>query len=345
MKVSVSVEAIILGICLFFMMFGVGAAIDLTQLKSKFTKPKGLIIGFLCQYIILPFLSWFYCFIFDLQTVIAIAVIIVGSCPGGVISNYFCLLINADTELSVAMTAFSSIMSFAMIPLNGVIYIQYLWTAVSNDDSDGIVFDWFGMLLSIIWLISGLSAGLVIAHLHGTNPKKYTKKLVKICVSIGTFFLICIIIYGFYLNLISDYPIYEYGINDWAAPTLLCVSSWFLALLFAKLFGLQQRSAVAVAIETSNQNSSLALAILVLTLEDDPNGEQSYGIPIIYTILIYVVTPILMFIFYKMGWVDPGNRNKITDTHALMLLKEMEHASYNTNSVEVDQTATYDDRM
>ena len=341
MEISVSLEAIILGIFLAIAMFGVGAAIDLQQLKLKFKNPKGLIIGFICQYIILPFMAWFYSYIFDLQSVMAVAVIIVGSCPGGIISNYFCLLINADTELSVAMTAFSSLLAFAMIPLNGYIYIQLLWNSA---DSDGISLDWFGMLLSVIFLLSGLCAGLVVSFLHRSNPEKYTDKLVKICVRIGTLFILCLIAYGLYINLVSDYPIYEYGIYDWLAPSLLCLSSWFFGLLLGRLFRLKQASAVAVAIETSNQNASLGLAILVLTLDGNDDAEQGYGIPIIYTILMYIITPVLMYVFYRLEWVQPRKDKNKNDTSALILLNEMSNDLYTEGDI-TDTANTQTDVM
>eukprot|EP01084_Bolivina_argentea_P295757 509285_1 len=331
-----STEGILLGILLFFMMFGVGATIDLKQLKSKFIHPKGIMIGFICQYILLPFLSFIYCKIFNLNILMSVAMIIVGTTPGGVISNYFCLLINADVELSIAMTSFSSILSFAMIPLNGTLYIKY----GLNSQNKNLEFDWFGMILSIIFLLSGLCFGLIISYINQKYYIQYTflKNIIKCCVTIGTTALAIGFGYGLYLNLASDYPFYDYSIKDWLAPLLLVLSAWFLSLAFAKLLRLPQNSSVAVAIETSNQNTSLSLAILVLTLANDPNGSESYGIPVVYMILMYAVTLVFMFIFYKLDWVNSKGLSHVNDSQQSFLMEDVNGAA--NESIDTPKTAS-----
>ena len=53
---------------------------------------------------------------------IAIGIILVGTCPGGWLSNIFSVLLDVDFVLSVTMTFFSSVIAMGMMPLNLLIY-------------------------------------------------------------------------------------------------------------------------------------------------------------------------------------------------------------------------------
>ena len=71
---------------------------------------------------------------------------------------------------------------------------------------------------------------------------------------------------------------------------------------FSLLFKLPKPSAVSVGIETSQQNTGLCMAILMVTIKDDDQLDRALGIPIIYTMLCWIVNLIYIYILYKMGW-------------------------------------------
>lgn len=87
MAFAFSVESAILTCLLFFMMLGVSSTINISQLKAHFIRPKGIIIGIFCQYVISPFTAWIISLLFSFKPIMTIALIITASCPGGLISN------------------------------------------------------------------------------------------------------------------------------------------------------------------------------------------------------------------------------------------------------------------
>ena len=325
MSYEFSFESGIFGILLFFMMYGVGTTLDLVQLWSKFIKPKGIFIGIICQYIILPFMCYLFCNLLNFDTIMSIALIIVGTCPGGVNSNYFCLLIGADVELSIAMTSFSSILAFIFIPLNSYIYIQILL-----DNDEGILLDWIGMLISISFLVSGLIAGVIVSYYKNikyNNQNKCLNRFQLFSIIFGTLSLITIVVYGLIVSLSDNDNIFENEyIRYWFGTFLLSLSSWIFGLFFSKLFCLKQSSSIAVAIETSNQNTSLSLAILILTFDDLDDSIQSRGyiIPIMYMIHLYWVNLLLMFIFYKLNCVNTQNKHESIHEESTLLTDKQE---------------------
>ena len=115
-------------VVVFCILAALTAGIDLSQFKKKIKKPKGVCIGLLCQFGILPVSSFLVAYLLnsafdEFSTPQGVALIILGSCPGGNISNIFTFLWNADLSLSIAMTTASSVFSFAFLTANCAIYI------------------------------------------------------------------------------------------------------------------------------------------------------------------------------------------------------------------------------
>ena len=97
-------------------MFGMGMTLKLSDFKVVFIKPKAVITGIFSQFIIMPFLAWVLCLIFQLPTELAVGVILVGCCPGGTSSNVMTYLSKGDVALSVGMTACTTIMAPVVTP-------------------------------------------------------------------------------------------------------------------------------------------------------------------------------------------------------------------------------------
>lgn len=64
-------------------MFGMGMALTLTDFKRVLYRPIDVSIGVLSQYIIMPLLGFILAKLFGLQALLAVGVVLVGSCPGG----------------------------------------------------------------------------------------------------------------------------------------------------------------------------------------------------------------------------------------------------------------------
>ncbi len=98
-------------------MFGMGMTLSASDFKIVFTKPKAVIVGILSQFIIMPFLAWLLCLVFQLPTELAVGVILVGCCPGGTASNVITYLARGDVALSVGMTSCTTIMAPIVTPM------------------------------------------------------------------------------------------------------------------------------------------------------------------------------------------------------------------------------------
>ena len=109
-----------INIILAFVMFGVALGIKPGIFVEVFRKPKSVLLGMLCQLVLLPaftcllaiLLSWW------ISPMMGLGMILVASCPGGNISNFMSSLAKANIELSVSLTAISTALAILMTPFN-----------------------------------------------------------------------------------------------------------------------------------------------------------------------------------------------------------------------------------
>lgn len=93
------VMSTVLTIMLAMVMFAMGCRVEAAKLWGHIKKPWGIIIGFLCQFGIMPFTAFALSLAFGVQAVQAVVIIIMGCCPGGSNSNIICYWLDGDMDL------------------------------------------------------------------------------------------------------------------------------------------------------------------------------------------------------------------------------------------------------
>ena len=139
-------------------MFGMGTTLSLKDFGRVMQMPKGVVVGIVAQYSIMPFMGWALTKIFTFPPEIAAGIILIGSCPSGLASNVMSYLARANVALSVTLTALATLMAPLMTPmLMELLAGQY------------VAIDFWGMVVDITKIIIvPVGAGLVFNHfLHG----------------------------------------------------------------------------------------------------------------------------------------------------------------------------------
>jgi BASS family bile acid:Na+ symporter len=80
-------------------------------------RPLDIFIGAAAQYLVMPFLAYTLVHLLQLPDALALGLILVGCCPGGVSSNVMSYLCHGDVAFSVGMTTASTLLSPIMTPL------------------------------------------------------------------------------------------------------------------------------------------------------------------------------------------------------------------------------------
>jgi len=97
-------------------MFGMGTAMSFKDFYGVIKMPKGVFIGLVCQFSIMPILGFTLASIFNFPAEVAAGVILIGSSPSGLASNVMAYLAKANIALSVTLTAFATLLAPIMTP-------------------------------------------------------------------------------------------------------------------------------------------------------------------------------------------------------------------------------------
>ena len=108
---------IVLPAALALIMFGMGLSLTVADFTRIFSKPAPVIGGLLSILLLLPLAAYFVANAFQLSSLLAIGLILVGACPGGTFSNLFTHYARGDLALSVTLTAVASFFVIFTMPL------------------------------------------------------------------------------------------------------------------------------------------------------------------------------------------------------------------------------------
>ncbi|XP_068185839.1 ileal sodium/bile acid cotransporter isoform X1 [Antennarius striatus] len=164
-----TVLSAVLTVMLAMVMFAMGCTVDARKLWGHVQRPWGIFIGFLCQFGIMPFTAFALSLAFDVMPVQAVVIIIMGCCPGGSGSNIICYWLDGDIDLSVSMTACSSILALGMMPLCLLIYAT-TWTSTGSIQ---LPYDSIG--ITLVALLVPIALGIYVKRRWPETAKKILK--------------------------------------------------------------------------------------------------------------------------------------------------------------------------
>lgn len=98
-------------------MLGMGLTLSFDDFRAIGRMPGSVALGFLAQYTIMPLAGWGTAKLLGLEAGLAVGIILVASCPGGMASNMIAYLARANVALSVVLTVFSTLLAFFFTPL------------------------------------------------------------------------------------------------------------------------------------------------------------------------------------------------------------------------------------
>ena len=222
-------------------MFGMGAALSWRDFARVLQMPKGVIVGVLCQFTIMPFIGYGLTKLFALPPEIAAGVILIGSCPSGLASNVIAYLARANLALSVTLTAVATLLA----PLITPFYMEFL-------AGEYVQVDFWKMMWDIMTIIIfPVGAGLIFNHfLHNRFTILQTIMPLVSMISIG--FIIAII------TAAGRDGLLEVGALLIVVVLMHNISGYLLGYWLSRAIGMPEGDCRTIAIEVGLQNGGLA---------------------------------------------------------------------------------------
>lgn len=154
-------QTVILGI----IMLTMGLTLTPEDFKLLAKRPFDILIGSVAQFTIMPLVAFTLTWLFSLipafapySTAMAIGIILVGCCPGGVSSNIMSFLCKGDVAYSVGMTCASTLLAPILTPL------LVLWLAGAKVDVDAIGMFQQILIVTIMPIAIGFCLNLWLGH-------------------------------------------------------------------------------------------------------------------------------------------------------------------------------------
>ena len=98
-------------------MFGMGTQMSLRDFAGILQAPRGVLVGILCHFSVMPLVGWTLTKIFHFEPEIAAGVILIGSCSSGLASNVMAFIAKSNLALSVTVTAITTLVAPLATPL------------------------------------------------------------------------------------------------------------------------------------------------------------------------------------------------------------------------------------
>jgi BASS family bile acid:Na+ symporter len=98
-------------------MFGMGTQMSLRDFTGVVRSPRGVLVGIVCHFSVMPLVGFALTKIFHFEPEIAAGIILIGSCSSGLASNVMAYIAKSNLALSVTVTAITTMIAPLMTPL------------------------------------------------------------------------------------------------------------------------------------------------------------------------------------------------------------------------------------
>ena len=274
---------------LFFVMIGMGLTLTLEEFSLVFKKPRGIVVGEILQFGIMPFLAFALGYLvgfYKYFPFIYVGMILITATPGGVTSNLMTYYAKGDVALSISLTSFSTVFSLIFTPLLLALYCTNLPEVT----------------IPVKVVIQTIFILVILPLAIGMSVRKkwegFAKKAVPVFSALGIVALLVLIIAGVLSNLNSFADTARYGVKFYLTIFALTLSGMLAGLFVSKLLGINNYQTRAISLETGLRNASLAMTIALLI--QDAMGDfysSLFFTSAIFGLVMYLAGVISLFLY------------------------------------------------
>lgn len=222
-------------------MFGMGTSMSLRDFYGVVKMPKGVLIGVMCQFSIMPFIGYTLAKSSGFPPEIAAGLILIGCSPSGMASNVMSFLAKANLALSVTITAITTMLAPFITP------ILMGWLA-----GEFVQVDVMKMVMDIVKIVIIPIGGGLLFNKYLGGKMKWLDAAMPLASMIGIGVIIVIITAAGRDNLLTIGPLL----------ILLVIfhnlSGYTLGYWMGKLFRMNESDCRTIALEVGMQNAGLA---------------------------------------------------------------------------------------
>ena len=222
-------------------MFGMGTTMSFKDFVGIFKAPKGVVIGVMSHFIIMPLLGFSLANLSNFPPEIAAGIILIGCAPNGVAANVISYLAKANLALSITITAVSTMLAPFVTP----VLMKFLAGSFIEIDVLDMMWDIVKMVI--------LPIGIALLFNHFLSKRvKWLESVMPLVSMFGIAFIIIIV------TALGRDSLLKVG------PLLILIvlihnlSGYTLGYWTGRLFKMTEGDCRTIAIQAGMQNAGLA---------------------------------------------------------------------------------------
>lgn len=276
--------SVFLPLALVVIMFSLGLGLEPADFRRVAERPRAFFAGAAAQFLLLPATAYAVAVAFALPPELAVGLMILSFCPGGMTSNMLTKMARGDLALSISLTGVITLVSIFTVPvLTGLAARHFLGLDAPQVDVTRL-----GMALFAVTALP-VAAGIAIRHYRPALARRLDPPVGRISVV-----LFLAVVVG---ALAANWSLFTENLPR-LGPSLVVLNLVLLALGFglAVALALSPDEATAISIEVGVQNATLGITVGSLIVEQA--GElPPFSLPSgVYGITMYVVVlPVILW--------------------------------------------------
>ena len=289
---SNSLLSAMLPLALGIVMLGLGLSLTLADFKRVIIYPKAVLIGLVCQMLILPVLCFLIAKNLGLPSELAVGLMLLSASPGGPTANLYSHLSNGDVALNITLTAVNSLLTLFTLPFIVNLSIDYFL------ESGQVIPMQFKKVIEVFAIVLiPVALGMLIK----SKKPALTLKLDKPVRILSALFLVLIIVAAVMKekeNVVTYFQ--QVGVAALLFNLLSMAAGFFIPLMFK----LHKKQAIAIGMEIGIHNGTLAIYIALTVI-----GNSVMSIPpAIYSLIMFFTAAAFGFL------VNIGKKNSAETT-------------------------------
>jgi bile acid:Na+ symporter, BASS family len=245
-----------LPLALAIIMLGLGLHLRLADFRRIVSQPKAMLVGLVCQALLLPVVCFALCKAWGLTGGLAVGMMLLAASPGGITANLYSHLFKGDVALNISLTAVNSVLAIISIPL---IVNFALLHFMGNEQVIPLQFK--KTLEVMLLILVPVALGMLI---HAKLPRfaQRMDKPVKIASALVLVLMVVLILQREWPLVVAHYQVVG---SICLVFNLLSMAVGYWAGRLSRLTEGQNR---AIAFEIGVHNSTLAMYLALVVLND-----------------------------------------------------------------------------
>lgn len=277
-------ETKLLGVMMMIIMLGMGSSMTYRDFFLAFRKPKGILVGLLSQYMVMPFLGYLLAVLLGLPPGMAAGLILIACMPGGTTSNIFTYFSKGVLALSIMMTTVSTLVAVVTVPL-----LLQFYGGLAGLSGDYVIPPENVAQVLVVLLVPTL-LGMILRKLNANIGATIEMIGSLLGVAVILFLIASWVPRNYQMLLDTRLPVF-------AAVIGIGLLGMLLGYWLSRALGQDTNRSRTISLETGIQNGPLAVLIITLTFTGAMQQEILF-IPILYSLFI-VITSSLVTMWYR----------------------------------------------